>query len=209
MKWSKIKTHQSDLVLVTSSGDLVGLTNSNGHNLLHHAVQKRDPSMVHELLKLPFDVNEGKEGDRLIDMAAANKDENIMLQLLKANSMYPRDKSFMWKASEAIETFKSTSLDMHRFIRKNEQEQVMKILSKNSGLRHFFSTNNRSALDAALTFERFEIYKTLVEGFVTFGPDEKIDCGRDSKFQNRICDLNSELAHNMPNHHIHTEKNIL
>jgi ankyrin repeat protein len=177
MKWS-MQSQQSDVILVTSSGDLVGLTNSNGHNLLHRAVQKRDLSMVHELLKLPFDVNEAKEGERPIDMAWANKDENIMLQLLKANSMYPTNKFYMYQASEDIKRFNKISKDMHTAIKENEQEQVAKILSENRDLRHFFSTTNHSALNVALVIENFEIYKTLVEGFVTFGPDEKIDCGR-------------------------------
>jgi hypothetical protein len=191
---------------------LCSLINSQNTTLLFQAILDRRLELVRELLKLPFDINgdmeiisDDERGSyelvNLIDYAWGNRDHDIVLELLKANSNYPKDFKASKTTDEVME-FVKISIDMHEAIRQNDQERVAEILDKNEDLRYFFDSHNLSAANLALKNRNTAIYRLLVEHNVTFGPNENISNDHSYDFNDSICDLNSELAEHLPEHHI-------
>jgi hypothetical protein len=206
------QNHKLYFLVTSSNNNEVHLTTISNHeeiNLLRTAIKSRNYKVTKELLKLPFDVNcdflERNESglykkSRCIDSAWANEDYDIVLKLLEANSMYPMMFT-RTKASDRIKNFLKISENMHGAIKTNNHEQVVQILYDNEGQRYFFTSINYSAANLALKLKNTAFYRTLAEHNVTFGPDEFIS-NMQSDFNDSICDLNSELAKPMPEHHI-------
>ncbi|KAG5669142.1 hypothetical protein PVAND_017037 [Polypedilum vanderplanki] len=197
----KLKENGGQIKSSAKVTKLSSIIDQNGKNLLSYAVENRKLEIIQKLLKLSFDVNEKYEAKRLVDIAWENDDQDIVLELLNANSYYPENFNES-KANEEIQKFIQNSKKLHTAIKKNVQKEVKEILEKNKNLRHFFTTSNISALNSALKCENFEIYKILYKESKTFGPNEKFDKSLNEEFYKRIAKLNSDLSLHLPVSHI-------
>ncbi|KAG5667762.1 hypothetical protein PVAND_015732 [Polypedilum vanderplanki] len=153
---------------------LTGLTDSRGFNLLMAAVESENIDILRELLKLPININltskeektetdkNIKEGQKAADIAWQKNNQQILLELLKANSMYPKgfDKN---KCSEEVEDFLEISEKLHKAIKRDNQEEVLKILNAHKNIRYFFDSSNDSAAAIAVKTKKISIYKTLIQ----------------------------------------------
>ncbi|KAG5667962.1 hypothetical protein PVAND_015921 [Polypedilum vanderplanki] len=201
-----------DEVTTTNNSNNVTLTTLFGasSNLLINAVWNENLEIVRELLKLPFDVNEEiliddeeneEMTENLINYPWENENFEIVLELLKANSLYPKkfDES---KATDEINDFLEISEDLHKAIKRNKIKSINEILDENPNLRYFFNSKNISAAKFALQCKNSAAYKILYDHNVTFGPNENISGNYEPQFKELIRNINSDLSNSLPERHI-------
>lgn len=106
------------------------------------------------------------------DLALANNNLDILLLFLKFNSEFPNYFNTDGILHEGLESFIEMSLRIHFYIDMNETQKIKEILNKKPNIKFFYDPNNRSAFRHAVKDRKFEVYKVLVENFITFGPNE-------------------------------------
>jgi ankyrin repeat protein len=150
------------------------LTDVSGFNLLMVAVNKGDIQIVKILLKLGFDVNFLSQNETPASLAWKNKQMEVLLVLLEANSLFPPD--FEAKiSSEEIKKFCNLSRNIRISIKSGNLQKLKNIIIKNPNLKYFYDEENISAAAFALKLGKIEIYKELVRLNVCIGPKEDID----------------------------------
>ncbi|KAG5666719.1 hypothetical protein PVAND_014732 [Polypedilum vanderplanki] len=153
-----------------SYNHLTGLFDSRGFNLLMIAVENEEIEILRELLKLPFDINhKSNEDEKAADIAWKNKNQEILLELLNANSTFPKDFDEN-KCSGGIKNFLEISKRMHKAITDNNKGEVLNILKENKSLRYYYNKSNVSAAAAAIKNE--EIYQMLINNNCSIGKQE-------------------------------------
>jgi hypothetical protein len=119
------------VTLQSKQDQLTSLIDSKGRNLLVAAIQDRNLKAFHELLQLPFDMNhKTSSGEMAADIAWQNNNQQMLLELLEANSPFPTDFDES-KCSEAVQKFTETTHDIHAAIRANRHAEVEEIVSRN------------------------------------------------------------------------------
>ncbi|KAG5669386.1 hypothetical protein PVAND_017273 [Polypedilum vanderplanki] len=198
----------------TSGLSLSTLTSTEWSNLLVEAILEGNLQIIKELLKFPFDVNEeflmndeeSKEPQSfyLIDVVFKAKRFDIMLELLKKNSIYPKEYKKMKEKERPreIEDFLQISKNLFIAIKNDERTKVDEILKNNSNLRYFFNENNLSAATIAIRNRKIEIYKILLAQNLCFGAHEIVANINDQNFLEIIRNLHSESSLNFPDYHI-------
>jgi len=154
--------------------DILSLTDSRDLNLLMLAAERGDENSIKYLLEYGFDIDDLACGKSAADLAWENHHYNIVLKLLQANSLFPRNYN-KTEATDGIRKFVDQTRKLRNLIRKNRIDQVREILDENINLRHFYSTKNISADALALLCKNIEIYKLLVSRNVYIGPKEDIN----------------------------------
>ncbi|KAG5667534.1 hypothetical protein PVAND_015513 [Polypedilum vanderplanki] len=149
---------------------LIYLNDSRGFNLLMSAVENESIEILRELFQLPFNINHKTiEDQTAADIAWENKNQKILLELLNANSTFPKDFD-EHECSEEIKKFLKVTNELHKAIENNNKEKVEIILNENKKLRHFYNSSNNSA--AAIAINNPEIYKLLTDKNCSIGPLE-------------------------------------
>ncbi|KAG5684041.1 hypothetical protein PVAND_013294 [Polypedilum vanderplanki] len=151
---------------------LPNISNGQGFNLLMKAVEENNIEICQYLLKHPFDINQKSiKEETAADIAWKNKNLEILLMLLKDNSIFPKlfDRD---QADEPINEFLNICVGMHDAIKENDVEAIQTILAENRNLRHFYNSNNVSAAAFAIDEKQIGLYRVLTKRNVTFGPIE-------------------------------------
>lgn len=154
---------------------LTDLIDKNGINLLMRAVDEgKHSELIDEILRLPFDVNqESDDGKTVADIAWKNKNYQILLRLLNANSTFPRNFDIT-EASNEIKRFLTIIEDIHQAIRQNKLHEITEKIKKNSNLRYFYNCFNESAAAIALRANKYQIYGILLDNGCSIGPNEDL-----------------------------------
>ncbi|XP_037037942.1 uncharacterized protein LOC119075580 [Bradysia coprophila] len=151
------------------------IADANGFNLLMDASEKGNVDVVKYLLKQHVDVSHKANDKCAVDLAWERKHFNVVLELLKANSKFPTDKSFREGLPTAIQNFVDVCDGMHRAINDKDEEKIRNIANDNPRLRHFFNVDsNSSAMDHTLRKGKghVEIYELLFRLNIYWGPNE-------------------------------------
>ncbi|KAG5667965.1 hypothetical protein PVAND_015924 [Polypedilum vanderplanki] len=191
--------------------ELTSLRDKNNQNILMFSIQNdTNPTIIHKLLKYPFDINQSLKDNNFTaaDIAWEKKKFDILLLLLNANSMFPRfyDEDF---ASVEIKRFASICREMHDAARETDlikaQVIIEDIIEKNPNLRYFYNSKNNSAAAVALKVQNFEVYKVLIDKSVHVGPFEDTE-GIRSEFseaiQKNLRAVHLQYSLDLPGRHI-------
>ncbi|KAG5678822.1 hypothetical protein PVAND_008456 [Polypedilum vanderplanki] len=204
---------KGEVTSISEEFHLTSIINHKYENLLTFAVEKEKIEVVRKLLSYSFDVNEevlSDENDsksmlRAVDIAWAKNNQDIVLELLKANSLYPKkfDKS---KANNEINKFLKISETLHERIESKDLSEIKKIIENNKEQQYFFNSENISAFKKAFRLKQslkpIEVYKILYENNLTFGPNEDIKKCELLNIYEKYCKINSQLAWSIPERHI-------
>ena len=151
--------------------DLLSLIDSRSYNLMMLAAEDSDAGVVDSLIQLGFDVNDLVNDNTAIDLAYDNHHYDIVLALLHANSLYPKNFNNS-QVTDELKNFIGISRELHNFIRQGKQEVVEVVINENPNLRHFYNTKNLSAASQAVICGQLEIYDILLSKSVYIGPKE-------------------------------------
>jgi len=165
-------------------------------NLLIIAASKNQHNVVENLLLHDYDIDSiDIDGCNAIERAWENYDkysndksktENIMLNLLRANSKLPRKSytvnnkathpkknQFKYKmAPRKVKNFINMCANLHKLKDSPELEKLEEILTNEPKLIYFYNINNRSLMAHALLNNKIDICKLLVSLKVTIAPHE-------------------------------------
>lgn len=142
--------------------------------MLSVACLSNDIEGVKRCLALGFDVHVNVKGQTAADLAYNGQNFAILLELLKANSLFPSNFNLN-EVSDEIKSFVKIGKSMHENIKANNATKVNEIIDKNPFLRHFYDIENHSAMNFVLALKNFEIYEIFTEKNIFFGPKEDID----------------------------------
>ncbi|XP_070493074.1 uncharacterized protein [Chironomus tepperi] len=176
------------------------LHNLSGFNLLMIAAECCDSNVVNFCLKSGFNVNEIVNGCTAVDLAWTNQHFDIVLDLLLANSYFPKNFEVRL-ASKEIQAFVDVTLELHGSILDGNVHKIEDILWKYPNLRHFYSIQNKSAAGIAMVNGKFDICEVLDVNNVFVGPDEiymQEHIPKDAK-NLLILSINSFVGHDVPN----------
>jgi len=177
------------------------------------AIENENIDIVQELLSFPIDINvqHRMTGKRAIDIAWEKRNNEILLVLLNANSVFP-DNFYSDEASQDVQDFIQCSTEIHQAIIRNNRQKVIEILEKHKNLRQFYNLQNTSAATIALKFQRIKIYRLLTKSNVYIGPNEDINNIIDKnseeplrkirKVNEHIKFIHDESSKNIPNKHL-------
>jgi len=203
-----------DEIVKNESGVLKSSANKNelnihdigsqdGRNLLLIACENNDLNLVEKLLELNFDIDyEDDDNFMAIEIAwdnfvknDSNKvqrdiSEKIMITLLSANSMFPReildrkckiDTKFKHSKSELIYEFLYKNVELHVIVQQMHEnldnsnkliEKINEIRKNHQHMRHFYRSNNKSLMLAAFESENVAVRDKLIELGVSIGQHE-------------------------------------
>lgn len=147
------------------------LADDQSQNLLILAASDGRLELVKYLLEI-CDMNNFVRGKLAIDFAFSKNQCETVFLLLNENSRFPQDFKVADSMTDELLSFVDSSKKLHSAIESHDLVMVEEIVDKNSNLKFLYSTENVSALSAALTSGAFEIYKLLMTKNVTFGPHE-------------------------------------
>jgi len=181
--------------------DVLSLADSRDYNLLMLASENGDANSVKLLLTYCFDVDTLIYEKSAIDLAWENHHYDVVLLLLEANSMYPKNFNNN-NATDAIKMLGCDTHIIHNYIitckveneEKNFLEKIGNILVKYPNLRHFYSTKHVSAPALALLKKKILIYEFLVTRNVYIGPKED--------FNKILKELNGNFCENVRGIHL-------
>lgn len=140
-----------------------------GHNLLMLAVDGNHKSIVKILIQLKvFNINEKNDDIAAIDLAWKIASYEIVLLLLKSNSIFPHNFDIL-KIPKTHKLFKFAKICgrlhflilTHKPQLKSNIDEIILILDQNKSLRYFYSTSNLSASFIALKLKKYDIYELL------------------------------------------------
>lgn len=140
-------------------------------------------------IKKEFNVDEKINGQTPIDLAYNIRNFQIILELLNANSTFPREFKHTDVTPE-LKPFVEMCKSLHDNIKSNNKSKVKEIIEKNPKLRHFYDLQNNSALTCLIVNRKFKVYHTLIKREITFGYHEDTDTILGELSQNRIDSLN-------------------
>ncbi|KAG5679783.1 hypothetical protein PVAND_009321 [Polypedilum vanderplanki] len=148
------------------------ITDSQNQNLLIKAVDDENIEVCKNLLQQSFDINqETINRETAADIAWRKGNFEILLLLLKENSIYPKNFNSR-QASQEILSFLNISFKLHELIEQNKQKDIEIFLKNHKSLRYFYNSKNVSAAAFAINEKNIYIYKTLIDNNVYFGPNE-------------------------------------
>lgn len=137
------------------------------------AAEKGKTEAVFELLNMNFDVNlQSSSGSSAIDLAWTNNHQDVVLLLLRSNSMFPKQ----FKARICIGELKEfvTSIEMFFIALKSENVKLVeRFLNENSQLKYVFNFNNQSALAEVVLSKKFKMVDILLGLNRSLAPFEK------------------------------------
>ncbi|KAG5675197.1 hypothetical protein PVAND_005121 [Polypedilum vanderplanki] len=207
-----ITTLQNNLSVTSNSVLGMNLSNiydSDGYNLLFTAIMKnKSLHLIKELLKIPFDINEvfsnkKKEYDEtLIVTTWLNGNLKVVLELLNANSKFPKGFQKNKDTAPEILEFLNNSQTMHEAIKENKMEDVKSLHEKFPHLRYFLNEKNESAAKIAFQCNNDEIFKLLSDLEITFTDEEELNIECDEKIKEKFTDLISKSCIEVENKHL-------
>lgn len=153
--------------------NLLVLNDFKGRNLLMVATDYGDIDAVKYFINFGFNVNEGVNNEKPIDIAYKKSYYDIVLFLLKANSYFPN----LFRINEMtieIKGFVDMTNMLYDYILQGNGKEIQKILKANRNLRHFYSIHNISAPAYALQIGKIKIYEFLVAHGVYIAPTENL-----------------------------------
>ncbi|KAG5684330.1 hypothetical protein PVAND_013565 [Polypedilum vanderplanki] len=154
--------------------NLFSFADSKGFDLLMIAASEGNEIVINYLIRLGFDVNINVNDETPASLAWKNKHFNALLILLKANSLYPEN-FHLYNTSNELREFVKLSEKVHNLIVKDQAEELMEILSRNSNLRHFYNVSNVSAPAFAAMKGKIEMYDILLSQNVFISPKEDVN----------------------------------
>lgn len=142
-----------------------------GFNLLMMAAEAGHIEAVNDLILRDFEVNHQVNGETAASLAFAFGHHEIVLTLLKANSLFPYNYNDDF-ASDDLKSFVEICVDMHDRVKIGNEEKseslkdfLCKNHKKNLNLRHFYDTENNSLLKTSILSKMFGIYEFLLTCF--------------------------------------------
>jgi len=203
----------------------------DGRNLLLIACEKNDLNVVEKLLEFNFDVDY-EDDDKFIAIEIAwdnfvendsNKvhreiNENIMITLLSANSMFPRkisDRKCKIE-SELIKQFLKKNDKLHAIVQQMDKKfnrfnklikKINEIRKNHKHMRKFYNKDNKSLMLAAFESENIAVWDKLMEHGVFIGQHEinsfaKSCIGKESTELSEFRKRSRLHAFNYPKYHL-------
>ncbi|KAL7013452.1 hypothetical protein ACKWTF_015405 [Chironomus riparius] len=169
---------------------ITNLTFKNDDNYLMLAVKKRNFEAVKFFIKCGINVNlKNSEQKKPADIAFEFGLYDILLQLLRANSMLPQLFYLPFNAPTELTTLVNLSTKLHQLIKdikercdnesadisKNDIELIDNIISKYPDLKYWYSMSNESAATKAICLKKFGTYNFLLHSGLFVGPYEEIE----------------------------------
>ncbi|CAG9801230.1 unnamed protein product [Chironomus riparius] len=173
------------------------------YNLLLIAAELGDSYIVNFMLNGGF--NTEFHGTNAQTLAWNGQHFDILLKLLESNLTYP----YMIKIDECpddIRKFNKISQDLNDAMIARNSEDVIKILSENKGMTHFYNLENESAPSFALKNKLFDMYALLIARDVRFGPHEKFSDIKDKLTENereKLKEIHYNESKFPPDNHMH------
>lgn len=137
------------------------LSDLNERTVLMIAAECGNISAVKYFIKYNLSVHYTVSNDHAIDFAYRKGHFEIVMTLLQANSLFPREFDPN-NTSDDIKIFLDLMNDMHDAIKKNDGEKVLTFLQENPHLRYFFNSENETAIGFALKLVSCDAYEVLM-----------------------------------------------
>ncbi|KAG5669826.1 hypothetical protein PVAND_000119 [Polypedilum vanderplanki] len=168
-------TMQRNVTYSCNQYQLTNLIDSRNFNLIMAAIENNQFQIFRALLSLPFDINHKTLSDETAaDIAWEKNYQNFLLELLKANSTYPKNFKAA-QCNQAVVEIYIKSLRMHAAIRAGNHKSIKKILKRNKNLRYYYDEDNVSASTVAIENSKISNYEQLIEENCSFGPLENFN----------------------------------
>lgn len=179
-----------------SDKDIDTFRDKSGFKLQHSVAGSNNLEALAELIRRGFSFEEEIEGKTPADLAFESNSYEAVLELLKANFKYPRSFNPVTNLTE-LKDFIKLSIEVNFCIRNDKIESLKQILVENASLRHFYNTDNKSAVHLALELKKFEIYELFLTQNLYLGPHEnfnEIIKGVNKSERRKLRDIHTKLS---------------
>lgn len=139
------------------------------------AVELNNLEAVKYLLSKDLDVNTLVNGTNAVNLAYEKNFEEIILQLLSFNSMFPLNFNPSKVTNLRLKKFAEVTEQLHRFIVDADHDKIEELLESHSEIRFFYNYDNESAITTALSNKKLAVYEFLSIKNLQFGPFENTD----------------------------------
>ncbi|KAL7014906.1 hypothetical protein ACKWTF_016189 [Chironomus riparius] len=186
-----------------STFQLDHLADHRDYNLLLVAAELGDAYIVQLMLTLGL----SSESSRINAQTLAwkNRHFEVLSILLRSNLIYPYT-IYIDECPNDIQEFYELSRRLNEAIMLRDETAVLRILTQNSDMIHFYNLNNESALAFALKHKLFNMYKLLISKNILLGPHEKFSVlTEDMKESDRekLREIHYDESQNLPDNHMH------
>ncbi|KAG5667859.1 hypothetical protein PVAND_015828 [Polypedilum vanderplanki] len=187
---------------------LPNLIDSSGYDLLMSAIEQQNLQIINQLLKFSFDLSrKTNENLTAADIAWNKNDQETLLQLLKKDSVYPKNFSTNYLNKE-IKSFMKIRENLEDAVTQNDLPKIREIISfnENKNLQRFYDTNNKSIITFALENKNIDMYEFLLENNLISGPfesNEIFSALDDDELKAQVRKINSEYSKNIYEFCIH------
>jgi ankyrin repeat protein len=174
MKNDEIKLNQKNK-------KLLNVEDENGENLLMAAIERENFEAFKILIKCGIDVNHrNKKDETATDLAWNEKLFDYLLELLKSDSIFPKDfdvlminqENLHGEIEELINERKLFHDAIRNHVRNGSIGEVKSFIDKNPQIKTAYDLKNKSALTIALESKQFEKYSLLRSKEFSSGADE-------------------------------------
>lgn len=172
------------------------------YNLLLVAAEVGNIYIVEIMLELGF--SSEYRGMNAQTLAWKNRHFEVLLLLLKSNLIYPYS-IYIDECPDDIQEFFEISRELNEAILVKDKDKVLRIISQNTEMIHFYNLNNESALAFALNRRLFDMYRLLISKNIMFGPHEKFsEIKEDMKESERkkLREIHFKESKYLPDNHI-------
>lgn len=185
--------------LLKEKRNFLELTDNRDFNVLMIAIASKNEEVVKFLLKCNLDLNRTTwKGDKASDLAYKKNNFEILCELLKADSPFPRIENRQQVENSSLREIISARDDFHEFIQDNEfNDEVCKaictFIDTNSQISCAYSEKNISALTTAVQYKKFDTYLYLRSQGFSNGIDDtfhEVCANLKSSEKNKIAGLN-------------------
>lgn len=142
--------------------------------ILMVAAEAGDVEVVNYLIDRGSNVDCEVNSETPASLAFSNNHHVIVLALLKANSLIPRNYK-RDDASDELKAFVDLCEQLHTRIRDNSAENVDEIFTANPTVRHFYDSHNHSALRTAMVCAMFTMIEVLIKNNIILAPHEDLE----------------------------------
>ncbi|KAL7048603.1 hypothetical protein ACKWTF_003418 [Chironomus riparius] len=195
---SRVSTHPR-----LNTFELHLLADHRQYNLLLIAAEQGDPYIVKLMLNCNCSTESGGTNAQILTWNGRHFE--VLLILLKSNLTYP-DSFNVDECPNDIKEFYEISQKLNEAMTLKNEQFVLNILSQNTEMRHFYNSNNESAVAYALKYRLFDMYSLLISKNILLGPHEKF-----SEIKNELKESDREklreIHYNqskfLPDNHMH------
>jgi hypothetical protein len=147
------------------------LSDAQDRTLLMISSEAGNFAAVKYFIKCGMPIRYRVNGECAIDFACRRGHEDIMLELLQADSCFPLNYDSN-QATGDLKKFIERMEEMHKRIEKDDKVKISQIIEENSHLRYFFDTKNETAKEHALKIVGYNAYEVLTINHLNYSSAE-------------------------------------